>query len=125
MDALSINKKHFSGHDSTDFLWADLFKNEDANVDCMTNTLQCTRDKKHNDSATTFLTPLNSRDCFLGEVCRNKSYAATLNTAANSHSSASGRMSDSREKIHRNTLYTVNLTLSILLLFNSLKNILV
>jgi hypothetical protein len=122
MDALSLNKKHFTGHDNADFLWADLFKNEDADVDCLTKTLQCTRDE---NSAATFLTPINSRDCFLSEICRNKSYAATLHAAANSHSSASGRMEDSREKIHRNTLYTVNLTLAILILFRSLKNILV
>lgn len=124
MDALSINKKHFTGHANTDFLWADLFKNEDADVDCLTKTLQCTRDKT-GDGAATFLTPTNSRDCFLSEICRNKSYAATLHAAANSHSSASGRMADSRERIHRNTLYTINLTISILILFNSLKNILV
>jgi hypothetical protein len=119
MDVLSVNNKLLLGYEDTDFLWVDVFSRE--NVDCATQKLQCSRD----NSTSTFLTPVNSRDCFLSEVCTNKEHAATLKAMSNAHSGASGRVSDSKGRIQKDILSCINYSLALLLLFYCLQNIIV
>ena len=123
MDALSVNNKLFLGYDDTDFLWVNIFK-KNKNIDCNTNTLQCVRDHTANPNHT-LLTSDNSENCFLSEVCKNKSYATTIKNISNAHSGASGRISDSKSKIYKDVLLCTNFLVSLLFLFYCLKNIIV
>lgn len=98
-------------YNENDFLWVNAFKNGNiqcSNINTKNNNFQGNDFQRYNH-----------------EICVNKNLASIWNSVQISHSGANRRMLDSIEHINNDFMISVNYTFSLLLLFCSIKYIII